>query len=149
MHASVTQANSIEAIPIREGIYRKGDAGEPARLLASKCRETGQVFWPPERINPITGKAGTLDEVEISGNGRVHAFTVVARGLPGFASPYALASIDLDAGPTLLAQLTDWREVNVGPGTRVQLVIGIIKTQKNGPDVQGPMFRPVADGAHA
>lgn len=143
----MTDPSPPETIAIRDGIFKQGAAGEPARLLASKCRETGQVFWPPERINPVTGKAGTLERMEIAGDGRIHAFTVVTRGLPGFPSPYALASIELDAGPTLLAQLTDWQDRAVEPGMAVELVIGAIKSQKDGTDIVGPLFRPVADGA--
>ncbi len=140
----MTDAAALTAEPIREGIYRKAaDAGSPV-LLGSRCAETGLVFWPAERFNPVTGKAGTMEPCEIEGQGRLHSFTTIARGLPGFSSPYALASIELDAGPTLLAQLTDWQDVDLHAGMAVELEIGTVKTKKDGTRIEGPMFRPLS-----
>ncbi len=136
----MTDAAGETAEPIREGIYRNGAA--PV-LLGSQCQETGQVFWPAERFNPVTHKPGTMQPHEVPGRGRLHSFTTIARGLPGFPSPYALASIELDAGPTLIAQLTDWQDQDLTPGMPVELVIGTVKTKKDGTRVEGPLFRPV------
>lgn len=129
--------------PIREGIYRKAEQTGSAVLVGSRCTETGQIFWPAERFNPVTGKAGTMEPCEIAGQGRLHSYTTIARGLPGFNSPYALASIELDAGPTLLAQLTDWQDVDLYPGMFVELEIGTVKTKKDGTLIEGPLFRPL------
>jgi uncharacterized OB-fold protein len=95
-------------------------------------------------MNPITHHFGTLEPAEIDGTGRIVSFTVVARGLPGFASPYALAAIALDAGPTLIAQLEDWQDRKLAIGQPVDLVIGVIRTEKDGTRVIGPKFRPRA-----
>jgi uncharacterized OB-fold protein len=93
-------------------------------------------------MNPNTRKPDTLENVEIDGAGRIVSFTTVQRSLPGFRSPYALAMIELDAGPSLIAQLDDWEEKPIGLGTRVDLVIGVIKTERDGTRVVGPKFRP-------
>ncbi len=136
-------AQTIE--PIREGIYRKGAHPGASVLLGSRCTKTGQVFWPAERFNPVTQQAGTMEPCDIEGAGRLHSVTTIARGLPGFPSPYALASIELDAGPTLLAQLTDWQDVDLYPGMPVALEIGTVKTKKDGTQIEGPLFRPVME----
>jgi uncharacterized OB-fold protein len=117
-----------------------GRDGRP-KLLGSRCRETGQVFWPAEMMNPMTHRLGTLEPAEIDGAGRIVSFAVVARGLPGFASPYALAAIALDAGPTLIAQLDAWQEQKLAIGQPVDLVIGTIRSEKDGTRVIGPKFR--------
>ena len=41
----------------------------------------------------------------MSGNGVVDSFTVVHRGLPGYAAPYVVARVRLDEGPLLLTNL--------------------------------------------
>jgi uncharacterized OB-fold protein len=128
--------------PIRANLFlAQGRDGRP-KLLGSRCRETGQLFWPAEIMNPVTRRPDTLEPAEIDGNGKIVSFTTVARGLPGFPSPYTLAAIELDAGPSLIAQLDDWQSRKLDIGQRVDLVIGTIKTEKDGTRVIGPKFRP-------
>jgi uncharacterized OB-fold protein len=128
--------------PIRPRLFTEAGDGPP-RLLGSRDRETGQAFWPAEAMNPVTRRPGTLEPAELEGAGRIVSFTTVARGLPGFASPYALATIALDAGPSLIAQLEAWQGVELRLGQRVELVIGTIRTEPDGTRVVGPKFRPL------
>jgi hypothetical protein len=127
--------------PVRPNLFRDGPDGP--RLLGSRDRETGEVFWPAESVNPRTHRAGTMEPAEIEGAGRLVSWTVVARGLPGFASPYALACVQLDTGPSLIAQLEGWDAARLRIGGRVALTIGTIRTEKDGTLVIGPKFRPV------
>jgi uncharacterized OB-fold protein len=133
--------------PIRDGLFRDAEGGRAACLLGSRCRETGALFWPAERMNPVTRRPGTLEPAEIGGDGRLVSWTVVGRGLPGFASPYALAAVALDAGPTLLAQLADWQGTALAIGQRLELVIGTVRTETDGTHTLGPMFRPARGAA--
>jgi uncharacterized OB-fold protein len=128
--------------PIRPNLFRVAGTGGRPLLLGSRCRETGTLFFPAEVMNPDTHRAGTMEPVEIDGAGRIYSVTKIARGLPGFASPYALAVIELDAGPTLIAQLEDWQDQDLRIGVPVDLVIGTVKTEKDGTHITGPKFRP-------
>lgn len=139
-NAAATQAGGER--PIRPGLFVRAGADGHPKLLGSRCRETGQLFWPAERMNPVTRKPGTLEPAELDGGGRLVSYTVVQRGLPGFPSPYALATIQLDDGPSLIAQLEDWHDNALSLGRRVDLVIGTIKTEKDGTRILGPKFRP-------
>jgi uncharacterized OB-fold protein len=94
-------------------------------------------------MNPVTHKAGTMERVEIEGEGTLLNFTRVVRGMPGFDSPFAIGVVELDAGPTLTAQLADWKDIELRTGMRVQLVIGPIKRDSDGTVVMGPKFRPL------
>jgi scaffold protein (connect acetoacetyl-CoA thiolase and HMG-CoA synthase) len=128
--------------PIRPNLFlAQGRDGRP-KLLGSRCRETGELFWPAEVMNPVTRHPDTLEPAEIDGEGKIVSFTTVARGLPGFASPYVLAAIALEAGPTLIAQLDGWQGRKPAIGEEVDLVIGTIKTERDGARVIGPKFRP-------
>jgi uncharacterized OB-fold protein len=125
--------------PIRPNLFTTREDGTPV-LLGSRDPATGACFWPAEAMNPAT--RGPVEPAEIAGDGAVVACTTVARGLPGFASPYGLACIQLDAGPSLIAQLEGATAAEAG--ARVALVIGTIKTEKDGTPVVGPKFRIVA-----
>jgi uncharacterized OB-fold protein len=119
--------------------------GPPPRLLGSRCRETGEAFYPVQIMNPVTRKTGTMEDCEFAGRGRLQNFTVINRGMPGFESPFALGVIELDEGPVLTAQLTDWNPESLAFGRRVELVIGTIKHDADGTEVIGPKFRPVVE----
>ncbi len=134
----------IKTRPLRDDLFVEG---EPPRLVGSRCRETGQVFFPAQAMNPETHKAGTMDRAEIDGGGVLLNFTRVLRGIPGFDTPFALGVVKLDAGPTLTAQLADWKDINLRTGLRVQLVIGPIKRDPDETIVMGPKFRPLEGAA--
>jgi uncharacterized protein len=129
-----------DARPIREGLYVEGP---PARLLGSRCRETGEVFYPAQVMNPTTSRAGTMESVELPGQGKLLNYAVVSRGLPGFESPYAMGIVKLAAGPTLTTQLHDWQGAQLRTGMDVELVIAPIRRDPDGTPVLGPKFRPV------
>lgn len=115
----------------------------PPRLVGSRCSESGQLFFPIQAMNPVTQKVGTMERAEIGGEGTLINFTRVMRGMPGFDSPFALGVIELDAGPTLTAQLADWKDIELRAGMRVELVIGPIKQEADDTLVMGPKFRPL------
>jgi len=129
-------------LPIRPDLMVEGD---PPLLVGSRDRDTGQVFFPAEAMNPVTMTEGTLERHAFDGSGKLVAWTVVARGLPGFDSPYALATVQLDAGPSLIAQLHAWQGKTLRPGMRLALAVERIKTEKDGTEVIGPKFVPVED----
>lgn len=128
--------------PIREGLFVEAPGAAP-RLVGSRCRATGQVFFPAEAMNPVTMVEGTLEPYEFEGAGTLVAWTVIDRGLPGFDSPYAMGTIALDAGPSIIAQLHDWRGKSLTHGMRVTLVIERIKRDRDGGEVVGPKFIPL------
>lgn len=120
--------------------------GPPPRLLGSRCRETGQLFYPVQSMNPVTMRAGTMEPHAFAGGGTLRNFTRVRRGMPGFDSPFALGVVELDEGLLLTAQLEDWDYDRLACGQRVELVIGTIRRDPDGTAVVGPKFRPVAGG---
>ena len=142
---TTTTAASTEGTkraPIREGLFIEAAEDGRPRLVGSRCRETGQVFFPRETMNPVTIREGTLEDFAFDGAGTLVAWTVIGRGLPGFDSPYAMGTIQLDAGPSFIAQLHDWRSLTLRAHQRVALVIERIKTEKDGTVVVGPKFQP-------
>jgi uncharacterized OB-fold protein len=140
MNAKEKPQASPATKPIRPGLFV--ERPRPL-LLGSQCKETGKVFFPAQRMNPETHTEGTMEPVRIEGSGTLYSFTKVVRGLSGFASPYMLGVIQLDAGPSLIAQLEGWQGLALKEGMRVELVVGQIKQEPDGTALIGPKFRPV------
>lgn len=130
--------------PIRDRLYVEGP---PPRLLGSRCRETGEYFYPVQAMNPVTRRADTMETVELSGEGVLLNWSVVSRAAPGFDSPYAMCIVRLEDGPVLTTQLSDWKDVDLRVGMRVELVIGPICRGADGITLLGPKFRPIEGGA--
>lgn len=127
-------------VPIREQLFVEG---VPPMLLGSRDRHTGQIFFPAETMNPVTLQDSTLEPHAFDGAGTLVSWTVIGRGMPGFDSPYAIATVQLNAGPAFIGQLHDWQGKALRPGMPVVLTIERIKTDKDGRDVVGPKFIPL------
>ena len=132
-------------VPIRPDLFVEDADGAAPRLVGSRCRETGEVFFPAEAMNPTSMKEGTLERHEFDGSASLVAWTVIGRGLPGFDAPYALATVALDAGPGFIGQLHDWQGKALAPGMRLRLTIARIKREKDGTEIVGPKFVPAGD----
>ena len=112
-------------------------------LLARKCEDTGQVFYPRDSIEPSASLRRNLRDIELEGHGQIVAFTIVRRALPGFESPYALAVVELEEGVSLFAQIEGWSEESLAVGATVKMSLGTIKRQPDGTEIVGPKFRIV------
>ncbi len=81
------------------------------RLMGTRSRSTGEVFWPPRPINPKT-HSDDMEWVELSGKGKLVAFTVVyIAPTPMLAAgydrknPYLVGVVQLQEGPKMSGQL--------------------------------------------
>ena len=126
--------------PVQENLFEEGP---PPRLLGSRCRETGQLFYPVQVMNPVTHREGTMEQVALPSTGVLLNFSRIARAAPGLPSPFAIGVIALDGGPTLTAQLTDWQDVELRVGMPVEMTLGCVRTEPDGTSLIGPQYRPV------
>jgi hypothetical protein len=84
------------------------DAAREHRLVLQRCPRDGLFFYPRSRCPSCLGVDWTWEEV--AGRGRVHSFTVDRVGhVPALRAlaPYAIAIVELDAGPRMTARLVD------------------------------------------
>ena len=84
------------------------DAAREQRLVLQRCPRDGFFFYPRSRCPTCLGADWKWEEV--AGRGRVHAFSVDRVGhLPALRAlvPYAIAIVELDAGPRMTARLVD------------------------------------------
>lgn len=81
------------------------------KLMGSKCQNCGAIFVPPRPICPKC-HSRKAEIVEITGKGKIAAFTVVTVGPPmmveeGFSrdNPYCTGVIELDEGARVTARI--------------------------------------------
>ena len=94
------------------------------RIMGSRCRACGARTFPP-RADCEACLSGEFEFVEVSGRGRVLAWTKISAAPRGFEAlaPYALVVVDLADGGRALAGLgADFSEAALVPGMEVRLV---------------------------
>lgn len=108
---------SIENIkPFFDGL-REG------KLVTTKCKQCGRLFFPPQRDCPAC-RISEMDWVELSRGGVLETLTVIFVKPPSYGGydPYTVAIAKLDDGPRITAWLKgDPRKAK--PGMRVKLEI--------------------------
>ncbi|SDQ21787.1 zinc ribbon domain-containing protein [Natronobacterium texcoconense] len=112
------------------------------RLVAGRCRECGDLAFPPEGACTGCGTLEEYDDVSLPGTGMVEAATVIGQGgaPPEFVEQqaregaYVSAIVALDGpdGGTVStpAQVRTVGEESVSPGDRVEATIRRIYTQE-------------------
>lgn len=83
------------------------EACSQERLIAQRCDESGEVWFPPSPVSPVT-RTRKWTWVDLSGRGKIWSFVVFhQRYFKGFADdiPYNVAQIRLEEGPYFLANV--------------------------------------------
>lgn len=116
--------------------YWEGCAAGELRL--QRCTTCDAHYFPPRPFCPTC----LSDEVEweaLSGRGTLHTYVINHRAAPGFEAPYAIAVVQLDEGPRMMANL-----VGIDP-TPEALVLDMplqVTFETRG-EIQLPVFGPV------
>lgn len=80
------------------------DGTAAGELRLQRCRVCGHVYFPPRPLCP----ACSAREVEVfaaSGRGTLLSYVINHRPHPSFDSPYAIAVVALEEGPTMLSNI--------------------------------------------
>jgi len=82
---------------------------ERYRLMGSKCITCGNVYFPTRNLCPVCRREGKMEDLEFSGKGKVHSFTMIRAAPEGFEkfTPYAIGLIELLEGPKVISQIVD------------------------------------------
>jgi uncharacterized OB-fold protein len=96
------------------------------KLMGSRCQSCGALHLPPRSLCPAC-YGGELDWEQLSGRGKVVAFTTVhiaptamLEAGYGRTNPYCTGIVQLDEGPSISAQIT-----GVDPAAPDQIEIGM------------------------
>lgn len=96
------------------------DAAREGRLLLQRCPRDGFFYYPRSHCPTCLRSDWAWEEA--SPGGQVHSFTIDRVGhAPGLGdqAPYAIAIVELDAGPRMTARLVDCDVEQVAIGQRV------------------------------
>ncbi len=81
------------------------------KLMGSRCKSGGEVYVPPRPICPAD-YSDDMEWVEMSGKGRLTAFTIIYIGPSAMIeagydrkNPYCAGVVQLDEGPMISAQI--------------------------------------------
>ena len=94
---------------------------EQGRFMLQRGRTTGKHFFYPRFAEPGTGSED-FEWVEATGNGTVHAVTIVRKKNP--ADSYNVVLVDLAEGPRLMSRVDgiDNDAVHIGMGVEARIV---------------------------
>lgn len=86
------------------------DATRDRRLLLQRCTDCSHTQHYPRAVCTSCG-AFSLDWIDATGRGWVDSFTVVHRAPhPALDTPYVIARVKLEEGPTILTRIVDTPE---------------------------------------
>jgi uncharacterized OB-fold protein len=110
------------------------------KLVLQYCTDTKTFQHYPRPVSLATGSRN-LEWREVSGNGSIYAFTVLRVTGPGVGGrlPLLIATVELDEGVRILANILDATADEIRIGQRVRLAWDRLDS-----DVRYPAFRPEA-----
>lgn len=127
-----------------ESIYYRFKEGKPY-LIGSKCKVCSYVAFPKKVVCPSCVNKESMEEIELSGKGKVETFSVLHVSAPGFAVPYIVAYIVLSEGPRVFSMINGCEpsEKSLEVGTDVEIIIGKIRDDEQGNEIVGYKFKPI------
>jgi len=109
------------------------EATKQKKLVIQYCKTAKKYQHFPRPVSIFTGRRRDIEWREVSGNGTVFSFTIAHRGPPAFqgAEPYAIASVTLDVGVNVIADVVNCTAEELKVGMKVK-----------------PYWHPLANGEH-
>lgn len=144
-------APSGRRVAIEPGFFTiPAERGTPPRLLASRCRSCGEVFFP-RRVVCARCLGESLDDCEIGPRGTLYTYTWVHVPLFGSlrsgAEGYGVGQIDMPEGPRVQAVLSGGAG-DFHIGMTMELDLETLRVDKQGDEVTIFRFKP-AGAEHA
>jgi uncharacterized OB-fold protein len=86
-------------------------------LIGTQCKKCGEYHYPPRTICPKCRRSSLIVPYKFKGLGEVLTYTIVHSAAKDYAkhTPYILAIIRLDEGPSLTSQvICDHADIHIG-----------------------------------
>ncbi len=115
------------------------DGTREGELRLQRCRDCGEVYFPPRPVCPACSSRN-VEVFRASGKGTLLSYVINHRQHPSFDSPYSIALVRLDEGPTMMSNIVECEQ------TPEALVLDMpleVTFEDNG-DIAIPLFRPAA-----
>jgi hypothetical protein len=94
-------------------------------LVLQYCTDSGRFQHYPKPVSGTTGRRGSLEWREVAGTGTIYACTVVRISNPNVEGriPLCVATVELDEGVRIIANLLNCTPEQMAIGRRVSLVM--------------------------
>ena len=115
------------------------DGTRKGELRLQRCQDCGEIYFPPRPVCPACSSRN-VSVFRASGKGKLHSYVINHRQHPSFDSPYSIALVRLEEGPTMLSNIVECEQ------TPEALVLDMpleVTFEDNG-DIAVPLFRPAA-----
>ena len=113
------------------------DGTKEGELRLQRCRDCGHVYFPPRPLCPACSSRD-VEAFAASGRGSLLSYVINQRQHPSFDSPYAIALVQLEEGPTMMSNIVDCEQT---PEALV-LDMPLTVTFEYHGDIAIPLFRP-------
>lgn len=99
-------------------------------LIGLRCKNCGHINFPAREICAKCGKKSEFEPIKLSGKGKIYSYTIIAAGsMPPefllqekYVGSYPVGVIELEEGPKVVAQLTDYKAEKLRIGLEVEVV---------------------------
>ena len=148
----MTESSSSESVtekkqvPVQEGLfYQPESPEEKPYLIGAKCRICGYISFPKLQVCPQCILKDTMEEMHLSGKGKIDTYSICNAALPGFEAPSIQGYISLEEGARFWSLITgvEPSDEALKIGMDVELVIGKLRDDADGNEVMSYQFRPV------
>ncbi len=115
------------------------DGTKAGELRLQRCTDCGHIYFPPRPLCPACSSRA-VEVFVASGKAKLLSYVINHRRHPSFDSPYAIAVVQLDEGPTMMSNIIDCEQ------TPEALVLDMplrVVFEDHG-DIAIPLFRPAA-----
>ena len=118
-----------DTLGVKRGDIKHYDFGMPfweatrqKKLVIQYCKTAKKFQHFPRPVSIFTGRRRDIEWREVSGKGKVFSYTIAHRGTPAFqgAEPYAIASVTLDEGVNVIADMVHCTTEELKIGMRVK-----------------------------
>ncbi len=131
-------------VPIEPDLFTiPDDPAEPPKLIGSRCKICGTVFYP-KRVMCLRCSKESTEQVLIGPRGKIYSWSVSYMKPPAAVidAPYGLATIELPEGLHVQAALTNVDLKKLEIDMEMEAILFKIKEDAEGNDVVGYMFQP-------
>jgi len=100
-------------------------------LIGTKCLQCGKVFFPKRVICPECRRRGDLNDIKLSGQGKIYTYSVIHTPTEEFKTmaPYVVAIVELEEGAKITTQIVDCKPEDVKIGNHVEMVFRKIREE--------------------
>lgn len=137
-------------VPIDAGLYT--GSGEGLQLVASRCRDCGEVAFPRQDSCPsCTGRS--TEEILLARRGKLWTWTIQHfpppvppyKGDPERFTPFGVGYVELPEGIRVEGRLTESDPARLAIGMDMELVLERFTDSEDGDEIMTFAFRPVRD----